>query len=439
MPEPTGAVASQSTDDAGRRPEVQIGALIVLMLLVAVGCYLLTPDRDNTVDSGGLWAALTVLVLFPIAEYTVFNVQFRREGISFAFTEIPMAFALVFLTPLAAVLLRLPLSTLVLYFPRKNRGYKLAFNVTLYIVETALAVLVFRRALDALGSEAATVVVLRGAGSRSGRSRDVDPDLVRHLAVRRSVPRAVHERAARDLVAVPHQLGPRGDDRGPRHASSRRSPCSRSCPRPASGTCCERTVSSGRSCAISMSCTASPVAIGRTLDVDEIGDTAVDEIVGMLARRGCGARALHATTERSSTAAASCRVAVPDDPTMPGWSALLASGQVQVVDDARTAIARHHGRTGHSGAARRAAHRRDRPVRAGRRRSSRHPAPPIRRSRRRPDEERRRAARGQPPSRHAARAARVRGPPRRAHRSARPHAVRVGRVVGGARIATRRR
>jgi diguanylate cyclase (GGDEF)-like protein len=63
-----------------------------------------------------------------------------------------MAFALVFLTPLGAVLARLPLSVLVLLTTRKNRGYKLAFNFAILWFDVALAVLVFRGLLDVWGT-----------------------------------------------------------------------------------------------------------------------------------------------------------------------------------------------------------------------------------------------------------------------------------------------
>jgi diguanylate cyclase (GGDEF)-like protein len=333
MAEPQGAEASQ--DDASPRlePEAQISLVNVAMLLATAGLYLVTPDRGTTLDAGGWWAAILVAIAFGLAEYTVFNVQFRREAISFAFTEIPLAFALMFLTPLAAILLRLPLTALVLYFPRRNRGFKLVFNVSLYAFETALAVLIFRLALEQFGTGQATMiacVVLTLA------TISVIPPILISFAISRfdgmfrermvgelragwwfypitsvlgamTVSLAIVEPWLALFAAVPvaavwyvlrthGELGQELRDLDAVHGFAGR--------------------------------------IGRTLDVDEIGDAAVHEIVGMLRAEGAAiVRFTHegAVEHRSGQ----IEVAVPDDPTLPGWSTLLSVGQVQVVDDAR--------------------------------------------------------------------------------------------------------
>ena len=79
-----------------RRPEMQVVLLAIVLELAAVVWIIATPDRGDSVRDGGLWAFVVVAVLFGLFEYMVFNVQFRREGISFSLSEVPVAFGLVF-------------------------------------------------------------------------------------------------------------------------------------------------------------------------------------------------------------------------------------------------------------------------------------------------------------------------------------------------------
>ena len=120
------------------------------LLLVATAVVLsVTPDLDAAVRDGeGPWSFITVLVLFGFFELSVFNLHFRSEGISFSLNEIPLAFAIVFLAPIPALLARLPLSLIVLVFVRDNRGHKLAFNLSLFVFELSLMILIFRGLLD---------------------------------------------------------------------------------------------------------------------------------------------------------------------------------------------------------------------------------------------------------------------------------------------------
>src|SRR5262245_61682699 len=141
-----------------RRPEVQVVLLALALLVSALVLIVATPDRESSIRSGHVWAFVVVAALFGLFEYTVFNVQFRREGISFSLSEIPLAFALVFLSLWAALLARLLLTVPVLVFARRNTTYKLLFNISSFLFETALAYLLFRNMLELWGDSASVIV-----------------------------------------------------------------------------------------------------------------------------------------------------------------------------------------------------------------------------------------------------------------------------------------
>jgi diguanylate cyclase (GGDEF)-like protein len=326
-----GSDAPVPTSSGTQRAARQIVGLNVAMLVVAVGGYFLVPDRGDTVDSGGWWVGALVMVAFGLAEYTVFNVQFRREAISFAFTEIPLAFSLVFLTPLEAVLLRLPLTALVLYVPRKNRGAKLVFNLTLYALETVLAVLVFRYTLDAFGGGQPAVVVAVVLAILV--IAPVGSALIT-LAISRFDghfwDRLVSElRATWWLTPITSVLAAMTCMLALLHPG-----LTLVAVFPAAGIWhVLRTHGElGQELRDLDAVYGFAGRVGRTLDVDEIGHIAVDEMVTML--RAESVALVRFTPEGAvEHRSGELPVALPDDPTLPGWSTLLSAGAVQVVDD----------------------------------------------------------------------------------------------------------
>ena len=119
---------------------------------------LVIPDAGDAVRPTGWWAFVTVVVLFGVFEYVVFNVEFRHEAISFSLSEIPTALALVFLSPAGALLARLPISLLVLLVVRRNPPYKLAFNLSMFSVELLLSIELFRVLVDWWGGSDGAVI-----------------------------------------------------------------------------------------------------------------------------------------------------------------------------------------------------------------------------------------------------------------------------------------
>ena len=82
-------------------------------------------------------------VLFYLAEITVVHVRFHRDAHSFSMSEFPLVLSLFFLRPWQILLLSIVGSAVALAVNRRQRGVKLAFNVTQLGLQTAVAVGVF--------------------------------------------------------------------------------------------------------------------------------------------------------------------------------------------------------------------------------------------------------------------------------------------------------
>ena len=147
------AAETASHDAWHRRPDAQVGALTAVMLLCLIGLFLIAPDRTEPTVDFRWWTVVAIALVFGAFDYSVFNVYFRRNGISFSLSEIPLTLALVFVAPAAAIPVRLAVSGPVLYFKRRNRGAKLVFNLVLFAFEMMLAYVLFRGFLRWWGSE----------------------------------------------------------------------------------------------------------------------------------------------------------------------------------------------------------------------------------------------------------------------------------------------
>lgn len=146
------------TERAVTRPGLRVGALTMAILLVSGAFLLVTPDRlDPTLDAHW-WIVVAIAVVFGVFENAVFNVVFRRHGISFSLSEIPFALCLAFVSPVLAIAVRWSVSVPVLIFLRRNRGVKLVFNVCLFVFELMLGYATFRGLLGWWGDSTAALV-----------------------------------------------------------------------------------------------------------------------------------------------------------------------------------------------------------------------------------------------------------------------------------------
>ena len=91
-----------------------------------------------------LWA---VVVLFAIAESCVVHVYLHRQARTFSMSEIPLLLGLAYLNPIALVAGRLIGSAIALALVRRQPPTKLAFNLSYFLLDTSLAVIVYRLVL----------------------------------------------------------------------------------------------------------------------------------------------------------------------------------------------------------------------------------------------------------------------------------------------------
>ena len=137
------------------------GVWIFAAVLAAMTVLLIAtrPDRPDLGSPFGDWTFVVIAVMFGAFELSVVNVHFRRHALAFALNEIPIAFAFVFLGPIAGPLARIPVEVLVLVLVRRNRGHKLAFNIAVHAFEVALAGTLFALLLRWWGTGDATIVL----------------------------------------------------------------------------------------------------------------------------------------------------------------------------------------------------------------------------------------------------------------------------------------
>ena len=113
---------------------------LALLALAAV-MMLATPDRGDAVRPAGGGRSSSSMALFGLFEYTVFNVEFRREGdLVLAVGDTDSRSRWCSSRCGRRLIARLLLTMPVLMFVRRNRSYKLLFNSSLFVFETAARV-----------------------------------------------------------------------------------------------------------------------------------------------------------------------------------------------------------------------------------------------------------------------------------------------------------
>ena len=121
--------------------------MAALVAAAAAAVTLLIPDFASSGHPAPWWVVPIIAIAFAAAEKTVFHFEFRREAISFSLSEVPMAFALVYLAPGPAIAARVIGSLAVISFQWRSRYYKLLFNTAVFALEVAIAYQVVRFAV----------------------------------------------------------------------------------------------------------------------------------------------------------------------------------------------------------------------------------------------------------------------------------------------------
>ncbi len=139
----------------------RVCALATLVGLAAVVATVTLPDVSQSTRPAPWWVLPLIAVGFGVAERTVFHFEFRREAISFSLSEVPIAFALIYLAPGPAIGARIVGSLAVITFQWRSRYYKLLFNAAVFALEMAIAYHVVRFAVARWpGSSVALLVAI---------------------------------------------------------------------------------------------------------------------------------------------------------------------------------------------------------------------------------------------------------------------------------------
>jgi diguanylate cyclase (GGDEF)-like protein len=143
------------------RPEIRVGTFGVLLGLASALLFLVVPDSGESTRPSPAWVALGLLIAFAATEFSFFTFTFtlRRESVVSSLSDIPLAFAIVYLAPGTAVAARLIGCIAVFLLVFRLPLYKVILNVGMFSFEVVLAFAVFRGVSGSTGSGDAQVVV----------------------------------------------------------------------------------------------------------------------------------------------------------------------------------------------------------------------------------------------------------------------------------------
>ena len=109
----------------------------------AIGLLLLWRLDQAPASTGFALQWWALAPMFAVAEVCVVHLHFRRDAHTIALAEVPLALGLFFASPAALVAGRIAGSAVALVLHRRQRPLKLAFNLAMFLTETATAVTVF--------------------------------------------------------------------------------------------------------------------------------------------------------------------------------------------------------------------------------------------------------------------------------------------------------
>ncbi len=136
-----GATATNADVQHGPVSRAVLRVVLLSTVLAVCAAFLLTTtDVGANARTAPWWMTVVVFIAFGMAERFAFHVEYRREAMSFTLSEVPTAYALLFLDPVVAVAIRVTASLLVIGWTHRPAPYKLYFNSAWFAYEMALAV-----------------------------------------------------------------------------------------------------------------------------------------------------------------------------------------------------------------------------------------------------------------------------------------------------------
>jgi diguanylate cyclase (GGDEF)-like protein len=129
------------------RQTVEIVGLSILLAGMACLTIAFLPDLHDSLRPSGSWAPIVIALGFATTLLTFVRIEFRENAILFSLSEIPLAFAVVFLDPVLGTLCRIVASGLVYAIVKRPPIHKQFFNLSLFAFETSVAYVVIRTVL----------------------------------------------------------------------------------------------------------------------------------------------------------------------------------------------------------------------------------------------------------------------------------------------------
>ncbi|MFK7916716.1 MAG: putative bifunctional diguanylate cyclase/phosphodiesterase [Ilumatobacter sp.] len=127
------------TETAGlRHPQRYVYILTALLGAGSIGLALQSGSPLSSRFDSYWWILIVIGIGYTLCEKFSFIVEFRREEMSFTMSEVPTIFALAFLGPIPAILVRTFAYMAVRSPGSRTAPIKLAFNTGLFAFETAL-------------------------------------------------------------------------------------------------------------------------------------------------------------------------------------------------------------------------------------------------------------------------------------------------------------
>src|SRR5690349_151507 len=126
------------------RPDGRVAALSLWLALATVGAHALWLQAgEHPSATAGLLPPWALALAFAGTEGFAVHIRVRRGGHSIGLSEIPMVLGLLGTDPTTLLVARMVGAGAGLVLLRKQRGVKLAFNLSLFGVQTTVATVVF--------------------------------------------------------------------------------------------------------------------------------------------------------------------------------------------------------------------------------------------------------------------------------------------------------
>lgn len=148
-------------------PRVATGFAYLLILGLVASTVLLVaamPHANEPIFDNSWWIALPIAVGYWFAERLLFQIEFRRDAISFSLSEVPTIFAIAFLGLIPAIAVRVIAWVVCMCAGPRPAAIKATFNTALFAFETALAFTIVRQLIGTLPPEEGVFLVAAAVG-----------------------------------------------------------------------------------------------------------------------------------------------------------------------------------------------------------------------------------------------------------------------------------